>query len=73
MCSDILCKADALVYLAVTLEELEDGILAGLAEGGSILFQELIEALLFGRNLLLKGPILCWGGGSRRSCCRELI
>lgn len=37
MCSDILCEADALVDLPVALEELEDGILAGLAEGGSML------------------------------------
>jgi len=48
MCADILCEADAFVDLSVALEELEDGILAGLAKGGSMLFQELIEPLLFG-------------------------
>jgi hypothetical protein len=66
MCADILCEADALVDLAVALEELEDGILAGLAEGGSMLLQELIKPLLFGRDLLLKGARLSWGGGSRK-------
>jgi hypothetical protein len=63
MCTDILCKADALIDLAMALEELEDCILTSLAEGGRMLFQELIEPLLFGRDLLLKGSGLCRGGG----------
>ena len=66
MCADILCEADAYVDLSVALEELEDGILASLAEGGSMLFQELIEPLLFGRDLLLKGAGFSRGGGSRK-------
>lgn len=66
MCADILCEADALVDLPMALEELEDCILASLAEGGSMLLQELIEPLLLGRDLLLKGSGLCWGGGSRK-------
>jgi riboflavin biosynthesis pyrimidine reductase len=54
MCADILSEADALVDLPVALEKLEDGILASLAEGGSMLFKELIESFLFSRDLLLK-------------------
>jgi hypothetical protein len=63
MCADILSEADALVDLPVALEKLEDGILASLAEGGSMLFKKLIESLLFGRDLLLKGASFSWGGG----------
>jgi hypothetical protein len=66
MCADILSEADALVDLPVALEELEDGILASLAEGGSMLFKKLIESLLFGRDLLLKGASFSWGGGCRK-------
>jgi hypothetical protein len=66
MYADILCEADALIDLPEALEELEDGILAGLAEGGSMLLQDLIEPFLFGRDILLKGAGLGWGGGYRK-------
>ena len=66
MCPDILCKADALIDLAMALEELEHCILASLSERGSMLLKELIEPFLFGRDLLLKGSGLCRGGGRRK-------
>jgi len=66
MCADILSEADALIDLPVALEEMEDVILASLAEGGSVLFKEFKESLLFGRYLLLKGAGFSWGGGCRK-------
>jgi hypothetical protein len=66
MCADILREADALIDLPMALEELEDVFLASLAEGGSVLFKEFIESLLFVRDLLLKGAGFSWGGGCRK-------
>ena len=66
MCTYIFSEADALIDLLEALEEMEDVILASLAEGGSVLFKEFIESLLFGRDLLLKGAGFSWGGGCRK-------
>jgi hypothetical protein len=49
----ILSKLDAFIDLAMTLQQLEDGLVAGLTEPRRMLFQEFMELFLFLHNIFL--------------------
>jgi hypothetical protein len=53
MRAHILSKLDAFIDLAVTLQKLEDGLVAGLTEPRRMLFQEFMELFLFLHNIFL--------------------
>jgi hypothetical protein len=49
----ILSKFDAFIDLAMTLQKLEDGLVAGLTEPRRMLFQEFMELFLLLHNIFL--------------------
>jgi hypothetical protein len=49
----ILSKLDALIDLAMTLQKLEDGLVAGLTKPRRMLFQEFMELFLLLHNIFL--------------------
>jgi hypothetical protein len=49
----IFCKLDAFIDLAMTLQKLEDGLVAGLTEPRRMLFQEFMELFLLLHNIFL--------------------
>ena len=53
MRTHILSKLDAFIDLAMTLQKLEDGLVAGLTEPRRMLFQEFMELFLLLHNFFL--------------------
>jgi hypothetical protein len=53
MRAHILSKLDALIDLAMTLQKLEDGLVAWLTEPRRMLFQEFMELFLLLYNIFL--------------------
>lgn len=53
VCTDILRKLDALVYLSVALQELEHRLMSSLAQSPRMLFEEFMKLILMQNNLLL--------------------
>jgi hypothetical protein len=65
----VLSEPDTLVDLAVTLEELEDGLVALGAHAGGVVLEEVVEPPLFEGDVLLEGLLF---EGVRGRCVEGL-